>query len=49
MCLEAARLKNVNPRIVFAGSSEEYGLQFKDDEHLKRMRAKYGAGIEPAS
>ena len=45
--LEAARLKNVNPRIVFAGSSEEYGLQFKDDEHLKRMRAKYGAGIEP--
>jgi GDPmannose 4,6-dehydratase len=45
--LEAARLKNVNPRIIFAGSSEEYGLQFKDDDHLKRMRAKYGAGIEP--
>ena len=45
--LEAARLKNVNPRIIFAGSSEEYGLQFKDADHLKRMRAKYGAGIEP--
>ncbi|HVD37012.1 MAG TPA: GDP-mannose 4,6-dehydratase [Nitrososphaeraceae archaeon] len=45
--LEAARLKNVNPRIIFAGSSEEYGLQFKDADHLKTMRAKYGAGIEP--
>jgi GDPmannose 4,6-dehydratase len=45
--LEAARLKNVNPRIIFAGSSEEYGLQFKDADHLERMRAKYGAGIEP--
>ena len=45
--LEAARLKNVNPRIIFAGSSEEYGLQFIDADHLKRMRAKYGAGIEP--
>jgi GDPmannose 4,6-dehydratase len=46
--LEAAKLKNVNPRIIFAGSSEEYGLQFKDADHLERMRAKYGAGIEPA-
>ena len=45
--LEAARLKNVNPRIIFAGSSEEYGLQFKDADHLETMRAKYGAGIEP--
>jgi GDPmannose 4,6-dehydratase len=45
--LEAARLKNVNPRIIFAGSSEEYGLQFKDAAHLERMRAKHGAGIEP--
>jgi GDPmannose 4,6-dehydratase len=45
--LEAARLKNVNPRIIYAGSSEEYGLQFKDADHLERMRAKYGAGIEP--
>ena len=45
--LEAARLKNVNPRIIFAGSSEEYGLQFKDADNLERMRAKYGAGIEP--
>lgn len=45
--LEAVRLKNVNPRIIFAGSSEEYGLQFKDADHLKRMSTKYGAGIEP--
>jgi GDPmannose 4,6-dehydratase len=39
--LEAVRLKNVNPRIIFAGSSEEYGLQFKDAEHLERMRRNY--------
>ena len=45
--LEAARLKNVNLRIIFAGSSEEYGLQFKDADHFKRMKAKYAAGIEP--
>lgn len=45
--LEAARLKNVNPRNIFAGSSEEYGLQFKDADHFERMRTKYGAGIEP--
>ena len=45
--LEAVRLKNINSRIIFAGSSEEYGLQFKDADHLKRMTAKYGAGIEP--
>jgi GDPmannose 4,6-dehydratase len=45
--LEAARLKNVNPRIIFAGSSEEYGLQFKDASHLMKMSAKYGNGIEP--
>jgi GDPmannose 4,6-dehydratase len=45
--LEAVRLKNVNPRIILAGSSEEYGLQFKDAHHLEIMRAKYGAGIEP--
>jgi GDPmannose 4,6-dehydratase len=45
--LEATRLKNVNPRIIFAGSSEEYGLQFIDEDHFKRMRTKYGAGVEP--
>ncbi len=45
--LEAARLKNVHPRIIFAGSSEEYGLQFIDADHFERMKAKYGAGIEP--
>jgi GDPmannose 4,6-dehydratase len=45
--LEAARLKNVNPRIIFAGSSEEYGLQFINADHFEKMSAKYGAGIEP--
>jgi GDPmannose 4,6-dehydratase len=45
--LEATRLKNVNPRIIFAGSSEEYGLQFIDEDHFKRMSTKYGAGVEP--
>lgn len=45
--LEAARLTDVNPRIIFAGSSEEYGLQFIDANHYNTMRTKYGAGIEP--
>jgi GDPmannose 4,6-dehydratase len=45
--LEAARLTNVNPRIIFAGSSEEYGLQFIDANHFNKMRTKYGAVIEP--
>jgi GDPmannose 4,6-dehydratase len=44
--LEAVRLKNLETRIIFAGTSEEYGLQFKDIDHFERMKRKYGV-IEP--
>jgi GDPmannose 4,6-dehydratase len=44
--LEAMRLKDSDSRIIFAGSSEEYGLQFKDSNHLESMKKKYGT-IEP--
>jgi GDPmannose 4,6-dehydratase len=40
--LEGVRLKNSESRIVFAGSSEEYGLQFMDDNHYESMKQKYG-------
>jgi GDPmannose 4,6-dehydratase len=44
--LEGTRLKNSKSRIVYAGSSEEYGLQFMDDNHYESMKQKYGI-IEP--
>jgi GDPmannose 4,6-dehydratase len=44
--LEAVRLKNLESRIIFAGTSEEYGLQFKDMDHFERIKKKYGI-IEP--
>jgi len=44
--LEAVRLKDARSRIIFAGSSEEYGLQFKDVKHFESMKKKYGV-IEP--
>ena len=44
--LEGTRLKNSDSRIVFAGSSEEYGLQFMDASHYESMKQKYGI-IEP--
>jgi GDPmannose 4,6-dehydratase len=44
--LESIRLKNLRTKIIFAGSSEEYGLQFKDEQHYETMRKVYGA-IEP--
>ena len=44
--LEAIRLKDLKSKIVYAGSSEEYGLQFKDQEHYESMKRKYGV-IEP--
>jgi GDPmannose 4,6-dehydratase len=40
--LEAVRVKNVDPVIVFAGSSEEYGLVLSSEEQYKRAIAKYG-------
>jgi GDPmannose 4,6-dehydratase len=44
--LEAVRLKGLESKIIFAGSSEEYGLQFKDQLHYEAMKRQYGA-IEP--
>jgi len=44
--LEAVRLKDARSRIIFAGSSEEYGLQFRDIKHFETMKKKYGV-IEP--
>lgn len=40
--LEAVRRKDCDPTIVFAGSSEEYGLVFSSDEQYERVRANYG-------
>jgi GDPmannose 4,6-dehydratase len=44
--LEAVRLKDLKCKIIFAGSSEEYGLQFKNHYHYETMKKKYGT-IEP--
>ena len=44
--LEAIRLRDSDSRIIFAGSSEEFGLQFDSERHLENMKKKYGV-IEP--
>jgi GDPmannose 4,6-dehydratase len=44
--LEAVRLKGIKSRIIFAGSSEEYGMQFKDINHFNAIKKKYGV-VEP--
>lgn len=44
--LESVRLRAPSSKIVFAGSSEEYGLQFSSDRHFDEMSMKYGQ-IEP--
>lgn len=44
--LEAIRLRSPEARVVYAGSSEEYGLQISSEDHLKNMENKYGV-IEP--
>jgi len=41
--LEAVRLKDLDPVIVFAGSSEEYGLVISSEKQYKRVKQKYGA------
>jgi GDPmannose 4,6-dehydratase len=41
--LEAIRRKDCDPTIVFAGSSEEYGLVFSSEEQYSRMKEKFGA------
>jgi len=40
--LEAIRLKSLNPRIVFAGSSEEYGLVVYSENQWSKVCNKYG-------
>jgi len=40
--LEAVRVKDYDPIIVFAGSSEEYGLVISSVEQYKRVKEKYG-------
>ena len=40
--LEAVRSKELNPVIVFAGSSEEYGLAFFSDAQYQHAISKYG-------
>jgi GDPmannose 4,6-dehydratase len=46
--LEAVRLKDTGSKLIYSGSSEEYGLQFKDVDHFEKMKKKYGGVIEPA-
>ena len=41
--LEVVRLKGLDPLIVFAGSSEQYGLVFASDADYERARKRYGA------
>jgi len=41
--LESIRLHELDPVIVFAGSSEEYGLVFASDSQYKRAIGKYGS------
>lgn len=45
--LEAVRKKDCDPTIVFAGSSEEYGLVFSSAEHYARAEERYGAIFPP--
>jgi GDPmannose 4,6-dehydratase len=40
--LEAVRIKNLDCKVVFAGSSEEYGLQFASQAQYEQARTKYG-------
>jgi GDPmannose 4,6-dehydratase len=45
--LEAVRSKELNPVIVFAGSSEEYGLVFFSDMQYQHAISKYGVIFPP--
>jgi GDPmannose 4,6-dehydratase len=41
--LEAIRLKDVDPVVVFAGSSEEYGMVLSSEAQYKEAKKKYGS------
>lgn len=48
--LEAIRIKDLDPKIVFAGSSDEYGLVISSDEQYEKLKSKYGVVFpEPVS
>jgi GDP-mannose 4,6-dehydratase len=48
--LEAVRIKNLDCKVVFAGSSEEYGLQFASQAQYEQALQKYGKiSPEPVS
>mgnify|MGYP000170859870 CR=1 FL=1 len=40
--LEAIRLKDFDPVVVFAGSSEEYGLVISSEKQYEKVRERYG-------
>jgi len=40
--LDAVRVKDSDSKIVFAGSSEEYGLVISSEEHYKHAKKEYG-------
>jgi GDPmannose 4,6-dehydratase len=40
--LEAVRMKEYDPKIIFAGSSEEYGLVISSEEQYNRVKGEYG-------
>lgn len=40
--LEAIRMKNIDPVVVFAGTSEEYGLIISSEEQYETIKKKYG-------
>lgn len=41
--LEAIRIKDLDPTVVFAGTSEEYGLVISSDIQYERVLKKYGS------
>ncbi|MTK64295.1 MAG: GDP-mannose 4,6-dehydratase [Methanobacterium sp.] len=48
--LEAIRIKDLNPKVVFAGSSDEYGLVISSEEQYDKLISKYGVVFpEPVS
>ncbi|MDD5181719.1 MAG: GDP-mannose 4,6-dehydratase [Candidatus Nanoarchaeia archaeon] len=48
--LESVRLNKVDPKIIFAGSSEEYGLIVSSKKHYSGLVKKYGALVpEPVN
>lgn len=48
--LEAIRIKDLNPKVVFAGSSDEYGLVISSEEQYNKLKSKYGVVFpEPVS